>query len=427
MTNLPSGKDHDRRGRRPTVLLSLIAALFFLIPAVLYGSGMRASAIENHRLASFPTLRSSWSTLHGVNTWFVDALPGRKELVRWRAQFSLSVFGEAPPSSGASNVGEVQPSLPTTKAQRDFLKLPPTPPAATVTGTGSVLVGTQGWLYYLDEISNECNPISPPSAVISGFRRLQSILAASGRQFVFSLAPDKSTVDPQFLPNNWPYKACGTAAKKSTYERLAAAHIPGYVDSLALIKQHEAAENRLYYLRQDTHWNGLAAAAVSQALVGALSPSLLVNFQQVDSVGSYIGDLSKMVGVSTRDSCLTAKIIRPDVTVHIHPKALPGIPSTQSFATSVTSPLGPGRTLMIGDSFADTLVPKLAPFFKNLLWIHNASVQSFPLTVAQQINSSRAVIVVWNQRYFTDPAFGVLWSTPFLNKLSKMLTKLPAS
>jgi len=28
---------------------------------------------------------------------------------------------------------------------------------------------------------------------------------------------------------------------------------------------------------------------------------------------------------------------------------------------------------------------------------------------------------VWNERYFADPAYGVLWSTPFLDKLEQVL------
>jgi len=47
-----------------------------------------------------------------------------------------------------------------------------------------------------------------------------------------------------------------------------------------------------------------------------------------------------------------------------------------------------------------------------------------PQTIFNEIENSRTVVRVWNERYFTDPNYGVMWSSGFLNVLATNLTKV---
>jgi len=435
---------HPRgEGRRAAPVFRVLAALFFLLPTVMYLGGARARPFENHPLAAFPSPTASWVVLDEFDQWFTDAMPGRQDAVGWRARFSNSVFGEAPPSgassgvaasvgagsagqtasgaSATSSLGEAPARAATSKRQKEFVDLPPAPPEPVVEGSSTVLVGQDGWLYLMGEFYKECYPVTPPTEVIQGLQRLQSILAATGRKLVLTLAPDKSTAEPDHLPDPWPDEACDTQAKRQTYQLLAGAGLTGYVDSLALIEQHQKVEHRDYYQRKDTHWNGVAAAAVTQALVAKLAPGLVTDVHEHEWIGTYVGDLTTLLGTPTPDKGLDASIQRTGVVVTTRPPPVVGVQSSETTATSSAAPLAPGRTLLIGDSFAESLVPELAPFFSDLVWIHDGGVRQVPLTVAQEIESSRSVVVVWNERYFADPAYGVLWSTPFLDKLEQVL------
>ncbi len=441
------GHDRPTEGRRrPAPVFVVLAGVFFLLPTLMWVGGARARPFENHPLAAFPSPRASWVVLDEANQWFIDAMPGRQDAVRWRAGFSNFAFGQAPPSgsttdaaasvgagspgssgskpSASASFGEAPARSATSKRQQDFVRLPPVPPEPAVEGSSTVLVGQDGWLYLTGEFYKECYPETPPAEVIQGLQRLQAILAATGRRLVLTLAPDKSTAEPAYLPDPWPDEACASQAKKQTYQLLSDAGLTGYVDSLALIEQHQTAERRDYYLRKDTHWNGVAAATVAQALVARLSPGLLADTRQHDWIGTYTGDLTTLLGTPTPDQGLDASIERTGVVVTTDPDPVAGVQSAETTAQSTVAPLAPGRTLLVGDSFAESLIPQLAPFFHDLVWIHDGDVREVPLTVAQDIQSSRSVIVVWNERYFADPAYGTLWSTPFLDKLQQVLTPI---
>ena len=87
---------------------------------------------------------------------------------------------------------------------------PPAPPEPVVEGSSTVLVGQDGWLYLMGEFYKECYPVTPPTEVIQGLQRLQSILAATGRKLVLPLAPDKSPAEPDGIRHE---KAAAGAAR----------------------------------------------------------------------------------------------------------------------------------------------------------------------------------------------------------------------
>jgi hypothetical protein len=414
-----------------------VAIVFFFTPLALLIVGVRPSNIENHAPSRFPHLQASWATFDRLNTYFSDNLPLRDVAIRDNERLSESLFGQpAPRSQGDSSVaGAVTPGVvtsPTTTApaegadapppkqteQQNFLRLPPPAPEPPESSNDEVTVGQGGWLYLTGEFYKECEPGQPPTTVIANLQRLQKILAASGRTFIFTLAPDKSAAEPQFLPSNYPDQSCAPAAKQQTFSLLNQARIPGYIDMKDLIAEHQIAEGRLYYLRKDTHWNSLADVLFAEQIAQRLDPTLLDGLISTESITSYVGDLTVLLGDPTADRTITDKLTRPGVTTSQATVSLaPGISGTESKAVSGAAPLVGGRTLLVGDSFSEAVQSSLVPFFSDLLSVKNAYFAEAPETMFDAMASSKTIILVWNERYFADPNYGVMWSTAFLDKL----------
>jgi alginate O-acetyltransferase complex protein AlgJ len=430
---------------RPARIFAAAAVVFFLFPAIAYVFGMRSRAIENRPLAPFPKVSHSWSALDELGAWYTDRLPFRPNAVKWREDLYRNLFDENPPADGgaieavpnavggsssagaaakndAPALGESPALAPKTKSERDFIRLPPVPPEPPVPSTSLVVGGKDGWLYLAGEFYKECNPGQPPANVIAGLKRLDAILSASGRKFVLALAPDKSAVASQHLPDSYSFSNCAPKAKDDTYAMLRDAGLPGYIDARQLIETRQTAERRDYYLRKDTHWNGLAVAAISTEVARKLDPALTNDVTVHESVGSYVGDLTSLLGTPTPDQSIFTSIGRAGVTVVQAPQApLQGLQSTETTTTSTKAPLYKGRVFLVGDSFSEGLINELSPFISHMIWMHDGGVREAPRTTAEQILAAKAVVLVWNERYFADPAYGVLWSPQFLDRLQQEL------
>jgi alginate O-acetyltransferase complex protein AlgJ len=434
------------RAPRPARFFAAAAVAFFLFPAIAYAFGMRARAIENRPLAPFPKASSAWGAFDGLGAWYTDRLPFRPDAVKWRADIYRWAFDENPPAAsgaieavpnaaggGAASAGSASnassPSLgespalaPKKKSEQDFIRLPPVAPEPPVPSTSLVVGGKDGWLYLAGELYKECNPGQPPANVIAGLKRLDAILTASGRKFVVTLAPDKSTVEGQHLPASYPFSNCAPQAKDATYSALGAAGLSGYIDARALLETRQTTQRRDYYLRKDSHWNGLAEAAISLEIARKLDPAVTRGAVVHESIGTYTGDLTSLLGTPAPDQSIFTSITRAGVTATRAPNPpLSGLDSAATSTTSTGAPLFPGPVFMVGDSFSAGLVDELSPFVSSMVWLHNGMVRQAPRTTAGQIKAARAVVLVWNERYFADPAYGVLWSPQFLDRLQQEL------
>ena len=427
------------RAPKPARIFAVVAVVFFLFPAIAYGFGMRARAIENRPLAPFPKVSHSWGAFEELGAWYTDRLPFRPDAVSWRADIYKKFFGENPPAASGAieavpnaagsttktttpTLGESPALAPKKKSEQDFIRLPPVAPEPPVPSTSLVVGGKDGWLFLAGELYKECNPGQPPANVIAGLKRLDAILTASGRKFVLTLAPDKSSVEGQHLPDSYPFSNCAPQAKDATYAMLRAAGLPGYIDARQLLQARQTTQRRDYYLRKDSHWNGLAEATITMEIALRLDPALTKGAVVHESIGAYTGDLTSLLGTPTPDQGIFTSITRAGVTATRAPTPpLSGLDSAATSTTSTGAPLFPGPVFMVGDSFSAGLVDELSPFVSSMVWLHDGMVRQAPRTTAGQIRDARAVVLVWNERYFADPAYGVLWSPQFLDRLQQEL------
>lgn len=417
---MPPTRRDRRRARQHAGVFRLLAIVFFGVPIALWAVGVHSNTGDKRALAPFPSSLTSWDVMDETAAYVNDHVPFRGTAIRLRADISQGVFGEAPPGQGAIR-DDVPTRKPPTRANREFVDLPEVPPEPEIAGSADVMVGTDGWLYLNREFLSECEVTDEQrQAVIAGYGRLQQILATSGRQMLFTIAPDKSTSEPEHLPTDNPFAECSTASKRATFTALRDAAIPGYIDMRRIIEQREKAEDRAYYFRKDTHWNGLATAALAETMVKAIDPTLLETTTIKEGVQDYEGDLTTFLGTPTVDKGLITEVVRPGVTVTANrDNALAdGATLELHTATTTSAPLYDGSAVVIGDSFAGSSLLQLDPFFPTLRWIHSVTVSDAPLTTVEKISEAKVVILISIER---DLRRGVLWTDAFLDKLEEVL------
>jgi alginate O-acetyltransferase complex protein AlgJ len=367
-----AGLASPRRTR--VVLVPLVAALvFFFGPALAFVLGDRAEELDNRPLADMPSASDGWSFFPGFTTWANDHLPLRSFAVEQGTELSETVFSEPPPYGQAS-----QP-------EADGVQYP------------RVITGTDGWLYFGGDVSGSCNPELSIDQIVGSLERLHTAITTSGRTVVIAIAPDKSTMVPEHLPDRYAGEDCASARKDAVWDAIDASGVP----LLDLREPIAAAQDNLgdpLYRPTDSHWNLQGASVFAREAVRRLDPTLLAGEPFVEGpMVDLRGDLGRMLGTPTTDPVVGVTVERPGVSLTVDGATvdaadIPGLsaaPATVD-ASSTQAPLFPGRTVLLGDSFSGSARPLVVPFFDQLTLQHN---QSAAPALAQTIVASDTVII----------------------------------
>jgi hypothetical protein len=346
----------------------VVALLFFTGPAAAGLLGQRPQAIENRALAPFPTLADGWDFFPKLSQWATDHLPLRDRAVEANSDFSESVFGELPATAGA---------------------------------TPSVILGDDGWLFYLTDLLYACGMRDRHPQVNDGLERLAALAQAQHKRFVSMVVPDKSTIEQARLPDRYPLQRCSTESKAELWSQLAAKPPPGYVDLLGPLTEARDQYGAVYK-PQDTHWDDRGNVAASMALARALDPALLPDVELV-STGprSTMGDLNLLRGRPGPTTFEGVSLHRRGVTTSLEVTTQRSLTVAVAKATSTQgAPLVPGRTLLLGDSFADDVYQWLQPFFAELDLTILRPAAAAPEDFAALFASADTIIVEEVERTF---------------------------
>ena len=250
-----------------------------------------------------------------------------------------------------------------------------------VSPSSKVLVGRDGWLYYNDVTDND--PIATyqgtnlltdaqVEAARSALAAWRDWLQARGIAFVVCVAPEKTSIYPEYLPTGF-----ATHTSRTRIDQLLAACAgPDGVEIVDLrgpLLQAKETNPLPLYFRTDTHWNAagasIGAGALLQALharLPAIAPLAAADFP-TELQPAPPGDLAKMIGVPTglRDwtaaypprSDTVVKTVSPEQGVVVVAQDRPGL-----------SPPLP-RALFFRDSFSSGLIPFLSPDFSRAVYI----------------------------------------------------------
>lgn len=399
----PEGAPAPRVRRRPRRRAVLGVGLVFLFtPAAAYLSGVRATEIENRPLAAFPSPSTGWAFFPAVTTWATDHLPLRGLAVSANARLSQDVFGEAPrvtttTPGGAGPVAPVPGGAP--PGERTY----PT-----------VLEGRDGWLFLGDDVASACAPKVPLEQTLDGLERLGALLTAAGKTYVVTFAPDKSTANPDRLPEAYVGDDCAPAAKDAFWAGVKQRALPGYVDLKAPLEQARRADGEDLYRPSDTHWGPGGAKVYARQVADALDPALWRSSTPTRTAPvRQDGDLAGLLGTPRQDEVPGWEIARPGVIVRRADET--GLASTTTGAPLWTAP-----TLIVGDSFTKAALPQLAPLFADARLVQASLAADDPDELVAALLAADTVVLELVERSVAAGGLA-LTDSAFLDQLAQAL------
>jgi alginate O-acetyltransferase complex protein AlgJ len=369
-----AGEPADGRRWTPShTLIGVFALLFFFGPAIAAGVGVRATAIENRKLTSFPSIHNGWSIFGNFDSWATDHLPLRDTAVRTNTNAERDIFREDPnyAANGAAgattaNAGGVA-GLPGVGAPAPAATPTPTQstaaaaPAAPAITFPAVVGGTNGWLYYGTDFADACQPVLTPTVIAQRFQQLSDIITKAGKKFVMTIAPDKSDVYPQYIPSNFAAKTCTRTAQDALWAAMAAHPPTGYFDvHTPIVAAVAAAPQTPIYYKTDTHWDNAGSLIYAKGLANSLNPSIWTTSVVKDTGPvSKPTDLSALLGTPKSESQETFTVTRPGVH-NVENNKMVKIANTTTNAPLVT-----GSTALISDSFTEAANFAVSGFFSS--------------------------------------------------------------
>lgn len=254
-----------------------------------------------------------------------------------------------------------------------------------VSPVSTVLVGKQGWLYFLGEDGKEFDRWyrgigAFTDAEIAALRdellHRREYLASLGIPYVVVVVPEKYSVYPEFLPD-WAKRVTPAAALDRVADEMA--HHPElhFIDLRSALRTAKQS-SRVYY-KSDSHWNFAGASVGYRVLVAELE-RLLPGLSGVPprqapydpATDFYSGDLSRMIGASTHfreeDVAPLWKVLA-DTSPHCARRSPAGeTPGFEYYAYACPDPPR-YRALVYRDSMAIPLIPLLSENFARTTYV----------------------------------------------------------
>ncbi len=254
-------------GRQLTALIC--ALVFFTAPMFALLLGARPAVFENRQLADAPNPEDGWGLVTGLPAWAADHLPFRDVTVRAVDGISQGVFGEPSPLGvplGRSQL-PVGPASPV---------VPAVPPESFIPSSDAnpgvfplVVLGEEGWLYFGVDVEAKCAPGRPLGETVDAVNRLRGVVEASGRRFILVVAPDKSTVESEFLPSDYPGRDCAQAGTREFWSQVTGR--AGAVDLRGPLEELSSRVEPVYH-PLDTHWTDRGALLLTTVLAERIAP-----------------------------------------------------------------------------------------------------------------------------------------------------------
>jgi hypothetical protein len=350
-----------RHGRRQTAAL-ICAALFFATPLLALAVGIRPDQFENRRLADFPSLSNGWGFWAGLAPWASDQLVFRESAVKAVDAISRGVFGEPPPfNEHGQTPGDPNGPL-------GPITVKPRTEDNNVAGVPQAIEGKNGWMYLGDDVVTRCKQAMPLESTMSQLRKLRAGVEASGRRFVLVIAPDKTTMVPENLPDTFVGQDCTRRVTEDLWRRLDAESF--FVDLRGDLRDWAARLGHPVYPQLDAHWGDEGGLALTKALAERVQPGITSGW--VITPGApwrAPGDLPPLIGrggsiegqsyaVKPAGTTDQTRDVTIDFTKPLHL-------NTASGSGTITEKVG-----YLGDSFTNRSLRYLAAGFGDLTVLH---------------------------------------------------------
>ena len=242
----------------------------------------------------------------------------------------------------------------------------------------SVVLGKNDYLYAAEETDdyNRTNTLSDEqiNTILTKISYFQERLSAIGIDFVFTVAPNKSTIYPEFMP----YESLNENSESNLdkINNLIDDYSINYINYKKLMLDNK--ENYDLYYKRDTHWNLVASSLASNELLNYFKVKYNTDFGSVFPTNirqEYNqGDLDDLLGVKTNV-----------------------LETMCDISTTETKDKLP-KTLVYMDSFYNTVLPCMDNFFIQRFDMHNLNApvhSNFPIYSP----NSKIVIFEMVERY----------------------------
>lgn len=272
----------------------------------------------------------------------------------------------------------------------------------------NTLIGEESWIYYINDAIlrdyQRSNLLSEDdlTAWVDGLRTVEDSLAAQGIPFLFSLAPDKKTVYPEYYPDTV-LRLSDTTRSHQWAEAAQEAGLSFLLLEEVLVPEKENAPyGTVYSPRLDTsHWNANGALIAYEAIIGRaqkLVPGIpLLKAQRIlpaeDSQGSQIEPDTEMTLASVPKSGLfqgvipmrepgyKATILNPakmrrdkDFFDGLDQLSYAGNPGEFALRL-VNQDSNLPKLLLVGDSYYRLMLPYLKESFSEITFLHVADAE----------------------------------------------------
>ena len=389
--------------------MAVLATAFFLTPVVLLAAGARVHAFENRRLEPAPRLADGWNLFDVATRYLIDRMPLRDQAVHANTWIDENVFNTTPVygENGLGGVGSDQALPFSGRPDQDRATLGNTGAGTTTTSTGAkvapppptatqVTIGTHGWFFLEGVLQRACAPFISFTAAVQEWEALIAAIRASGRRVELLVAPDKSTIYPEYLSPSTPDLACGEAGSAALWKQIESpgARRAGVIGLRRPLLALKHSSSTLLYFKGDSHWNSVGSLAMVQASLPPLSTHVAVKPSEIVHTGTvqFGGDLLGLLGQTGSTPAPTAEIHR-----------------------DAGAPKIAAKTLLLGDSYADAAVPEMTPYFEQLTEL-NWNEASPAQQVAGIVRSQNVILETVEREFdyrattagFVSPAFVAL-------------------
>lgn len=230
----------------------------------------------------------------------------------------------------------------------------------------NVLLGRDGWLFYAPTIHDYTGDAPMTARELYCAARtlylLQEYAENRGGGFLFTAAPNKNTLYPEYMPERT--RLGGASNMDALYALLDGMGV-SYLDlrevfarpsgPSCLLRDELAHQGEPLYFKTDSHWNARGAALAADALLAALGRESDYFANTVSTGNTHRGDLYEMLYPAGRE-------LEEDFTY------APGFSFTANTenpdrVTITTESGGSGALLCYRDSFGRNLYPYLAESF----------------------------------------------------------------
>lgn len=236
----------------------------------------------------------------------------------------------------------------------------------------SVIIGRDGWLFFDETVADYTGsePMTERelSALAGKLALMREYIESCGGRFVFTVAPNKNSIYPNFMPARF-VKSNGA----SNAQRLAAMLRENgvtYVDLFAALD--EAAQSAQIYHKLDTHWNNLGAAIACGLILDA-ADTAHVDYAAMDYTvaASHSGDLWGMLYPALTDT----KDDQVDFGVNFTYEYTSRFRTVEDLTIKTACGTGENSLLIFRDSFCNSMLPFFAETFKEAAFLRGVPYQ----------------------------------------------------